>query len=63
MISQLLRTIERQDEIITLQSTTIDELCQLLATHVSPEEFADLEVMRKINRAVRMKEALERKMP
>ena len=60
MISQFMRVVEKQDEIIAAQSAIIDELCQLMVEHITVEEFADLEVMRKINRVVAIKKELER---
>lgn len=63
MISQFLRIMEKQEEIISIQSSAIDELCKLLAQHVTVEEFGDLETMRKLNRAAALKKELERMIP
>ena len=63
MISQFLRIVEKQEEIISIQSSAIDELCKLLAQHVTVEEFGDLETMRKLNRAAALKKELERMIP
>ena len=63
MISQFLRIVEKQEEIISIQSSAIDELCKLLAQHVTVEEFGDLETMRKLNRAAALKKELESMIP
>ena len=59
MISQFMRVVERQDEIIATQSQIIDELCKIITNHITPDEFANLEVMRKINRATALKKELK----
>lgn len=60
MIAQFMRVVEEQDKVIAILSASVDELCQLLAQHISVEEFENLEVMREINRATALKKALER---
>ncbi len=60
MISYYLSVIEKQDEIIIMQSSAIDELCKLLAQHITVEEFENLEIMREVNRTAALKKALER---
>ena len=59
MVSQLIRVIERQAEIINILSESVDELCKILTQYLPPEEFANLDIMKKLNKAAALKRAID----
>ncbi len=54
----LLKTVERQNSIIRIQSDVIDELFRLLLQHISAEEADSLPVIRKINTAASLRQEI-----
>lgn len=55
-LKSLIDAIDKQEEIINLQSAIIDDLFQIVALHLSGEELEKLEVIEKIRRVADMKE-------
>lgn len=55
-LKSLIDAIDKQEEIINLQSAIIDVLFQIVALHLSGEELEKLEVIEKIRRVADMKE-------
>jgi len=53
-----LKVVERQDAIIRIQSTVIDELFLLLMQHISAEEADRLPVLDKISTAAKIRQDL-----
>ena len=47
--------IERQNEIIRIQSDSVNELFRLLMEHISVEEADNLPVLKKLNLAAEIK--------
>ena len=47
--------IERQNEIIRIQSDSVNELFRLLMEHISVEEADNLPVLKKLNYAAEIK--------
>lgn len=58
IMSSLAETVERQNEVIRLQSEVIDELFVLLLQHITAEEAGDLPAIQKINTAARLREEI-----
>lgn len=50
MMTQLMRVIEKQDELIAAQGEVIDELYGLLSQHLSAAEMSGLPTVGKLNR-------------
>ncbi len=53
-----LKVVERQDAIIRIQSTVIDELFLLLMQHINAEEADRLPVLDKIDTAAKIRQDL-----
>ena len=53
-----LKVVERQDAIIRIQSTVIDELFLLLMQHINAEEADRLPVLDKISTAAKIRQDL-----
>lgn len=51
--------VETLTTIISMQSGVINELFMLLSQHISAEELDELEVVKKINTAARLRRDLE----
>lgn len=58
-MSNTVEIIERQNEIIQLQSQTITELFQLLMQHISVDEADKLPCVKRINRAASLRAEIE----
>lgn len=57
-MSNLVEVVERQAEIISLQSATINELFQLLAQHMSADELDRLPCMERLNGAAALTDGI-----
>ena len=55
MMSQMMRLIEKQDELIALQGDIIDDLWSLLSQHLSAAEMSGLPTVSKIKRAEKLR--------
>lgn len=59
MMGQMMRVVEKQDELIALQGEVIDELWSLLSQHLSAAEMSGLPTVSKIRRASAIKKEVE----
>lgn len=55
MRENLVEVVERQNEIITIQSGVIDELFRLLSQHITAAELDALPVIAEINHAAQIR--------
>jgi predicted nucleic acid-binding protein len=55
MRENLVEVVERQNEIITIQSGVIDELFRLLSQHITAAELDALSVIAEINHAAQIR--------
>lgn len=60
MMSDLTETAEKQNIIIRMQSSIINELFQLLMQHISADEADALPVVHRINEAADLRKWIER---
>ena len=55
MMSQMMRVIEKQDELIEVQGEVIEELWSLLSQHLSAAEMSGLPTVNKMKRAEKLR--------
>lgn len=60
MMADLTETVEKQNIIIRIQSSVINELFQLLMQHISADEEDALPVAQRINQAAELRQWIER---
>ena len=60
MMADLTETVEKQNIIIRIQSSVINELFQLLMQHISADEADALPVAQRINQAAELRQWIER---
>lgn len=53
--ADLVEVVDKQNEIIRIQSGVIDELFRLLSQHISAEELDSLTVIAQINHAAQIR--------
>lgn len=59
MREDLVEVVDRQNEIIQIQSGVIDELFRLLSQHLTAEELDALPVIAEINHAAKIRAEIE----
>lgn len=59
MQQRLSEVVDRQNEIIKIQSDVIDELFMLLSQHITAEELDGLAVVGQINHAAEIRREIE----
>lgn len=60
MMADLAETVEKQDTIIQMQSSIINELFKLLMQHISMDEADALPVVHRVNEAAGLRKWIER---
>jgi len=58
MNSDAVKTVERLDQVIRIQSDIIDDLFLLLMMHISAEEADALPVIKKVNSAAKLRQEI-----
>lgn len=59
MQNNLVKVVEQQNVIISIQSGVINELFQLLSQHIAAEELDSLPVIARINRAAEIRAEID----